>query len=121
MKRKRSAAVRPSMVREKLALAKQIRLVLADMLRAKPSGQRWKYFRKVFHRVDVGTCCALRGVATLEFIQHQLPKMVHGKPPVTRGLHCQQCPEKTHAAAPAAPTVLSSNADLISDDNLAFN
>jgi hypothetical protein len=56
--------------------AKQIRLVLADMLRAKPFGRTMEVLRKVFHRVDVGTCCALRVVATLEFIQHHLSKMV---------------------------------------------
>ena len=60
-----------------LALAKQIRLVLADMIRAKPFGRTMEVLRKVFHRVDVRTYGALRVVATLEFIQHLLPKMGH--------------------------------------------
>src|SRR5271163_2339951 len=64
--------------RRKLALAKQIRLVLADMRRAKPFGRTMKVPRKVLHRIDVGTYGALRVVATLEFIQHHLPKMGHG-------------------------------------------
>ena len=88
----------------KLALAKQIRLVLADMLRAKTFGRTMEVLREVLHRKDVRSYSALRVVATLEFIQHHLPKMGHRKPPVTRGLHNQQCPEKAHAAAPAAPT-----------------
>ena len=33
--------------------------------------------------VEIATCGAWRIVATLEFIQHQLSKMGHGKPPVT--------------------------------------
>src|SRR5258708_30092405 len=104
MKRKRSAAVRPSMVPGE-SLRSRNRYAWYWRICSGPSRSgQMEVLRKVFHRVDVGTCCALRGVATLEFIQHQLPKMGHGKPPVTRGLHSQQCPEKTHAAAPAAPT-----------------
>jgi hypothetical protein len=60
--------------------------------------------REILHRMEIATSGALGIVATLEFIQHQLPKMGHGKPPVTRGLHSQQYPEKAHAAAAAAPT-----------------
>ncbi len=62
----------------KLTLAKQIHLVLADMLRAKPLWRTMEVLRKVLHRVDVATSSALRIVATLEFIQHPLPKMGHG-------------------------------------------
>src|ERR1700692_1153827 len=47
---------------------------------------------------------ALRVVATLEFIQHHLPKIGHGNLNVTRGLHSPQRPEKATAAASAAPT-----------------
>jgi hypothetical protein len=63
-----------------LALAKQISLVLADMVRAKRFRRTVEVPRKVFNRKDVRTYCALRVVATLEFIQHQLPKMAHGRP-----------------------------------------
>ena len=59
--------------------------------------------RKVFHRVDIGTYSALRVVATLEFLQHLLPKMGHSKPPVTQLLHSQQCQGTTYAAASVAP------------------
>src|ERR1035437_1104071 len=92
-----------------LALAKQIRLVLADMVRAKPFRRTMEVLGKVFHRVDIGTYGALRVVATLEFIQHQLPKMGHGKPPVTRGLHSQEYPGKAMPERPSRQR-LSSNA-----------
>src|ERR1700716_3808556 len=65
------------------------------MLRAKPFGRTMEVLRKVFHRVDVGTCCALRVVATLEFIQHHLPKMGHGKPPCDPRLTQQTMPEES--------------------------
>src|ERR1700756_3424200 len=87
----------------KLALAKQIRLVLADMVRAKPFRRTVEVLRKVFHREDVRTYCALRVVATLEFIQHQLPEMGHGRPPVTHTLNRRQNYSKAHAAASVAP------------------
>jgi len=87
----------------KLALAKQICLVLADMLRAKLFRRKMEVLRKVLHREDVRPYGALRVVATLEFFQHLLPKMGHGKPPVTRGLHSQQSPRTAHAAASVAP------------------
>jgi hypothetical protein len=59
--------------------------------------------RKVFNRVDIDACSLLRVVATLELIQHALPKMGHGKPPVTRGLHNHKCPPIATAAASVAP------------------
>jgi hypothetical protein len=59
--------------------------------------------RKVFHRVDIGTYGALRVVATLEFIQHHLPKMGHSNLLVTHTLHSKQCPGTAHAAASVAP------------------
>src|ERR1700756_2805194 len=62
----------------KLALTKQIRLVLADMLRAKPLWRKVEVLREVLHRVNVATSSALRVVAALEFIQHPLPKIGHG-------------------------------------------
>src|SRR5260370_21736289 len=58
-----------------LALSEQIRLVLAYLFRAKTFGRTAEVLRKVLHRIDVGTYGALRVVATLEFIQHHLPKI----------------------------------------------
>src|ERR1039458_3485501 len=72
-----------------LALAKQIRLVLANMFRAKPFRRTMEVLREILHRVDVATSSALRIVAPLELIQHPLTKMGHGKPPVTQPLHSQ--------------------------------
>src|ERR1700757_4541189 len=48
-KRKRNAAVRPSMVLAELALAKQIRLVATDMLRAKALGRTMEVLGIVLH------------------------------------------------------------------------
>ena len=59
--------------------------------------------RKILHRVNVATNSTWGIVATLEFIQHHLPKMGPGKPPVTRGLHSQQCQQEAHSAASVAP------------------
>jgi hypothetical protein len=59
--------------------------------------------RKILHRVDVAADSAWGVVATLEFVQHQLPKMGHGEPPVTQALHNQQSPGTAHAAASVAP------------------
>jgi hypothetical protein len=53
--------------------------------------------RKILHRMDVGTNRVLSVVATLEFIQHQLPEMGHSNLLVTQTLHGQ------HAVASAAP------------------
>jgi hypothetical protein len=47
------------------------------MLRAKALRRTMEVLRKVLHRVNIGTYGALRVVATLEFIQHPLPKMGH--------------------------------------------
>ena len=89
--------------RRQLPIAKQMHLVLANMAGTKALWRAVEVLRKILHRVDVATGSAWGVVATLEFIQHQLPKMGHGKPPVTRGLHSQQCPGKAHAAASVAP------------------
>ncbi len=74
-----------------LPIPKQMHLVLADMARAQALGRTMEVLRKVFNRMEIAMCGAWGVVATLEFIQHQLTKMGHGKPPVTRGLHGQQC------------------------------
>src|SRR5260370_6185441 len=84
-------------------------LVLANMAWTKALWRAVEVLRKVSSRVEVATDCAWGVVATLEFIQHQLPKMGHGNPPVTRGLHSQQCPGTAYAAAAVAQR-LSSNA-----------
>jgi hypothetical protein len=64
--------------------------------------------RKILHHVDLGTDGVRRVVATLEFIEHQLPKMGHGKPPVTQGLHDHQCGGKPMQQRPSRQQ-LSSN------------
>src|ERR1700733_13594478 len=89
--------------RRQLLIAKQMNLVLANMAGTKALWRAVEVLRKILHRVDVATDSAWGVVATLEFIQHQLPKMGHDKPPVTRGLHSQQCPRTTNAVASVAP------------------
>src|ERR1017187_2905729 len=98
-----SAGAKPNSPRRQLTIAKQMNLILPDMVQAKPLWRTMEVPRKILHRVEIATCGALGIVATLEFIQHQLPKMGHGKPPVIRGLHRQQCGGKAHAAASVAP------------------
>jgi hypothetical protein len=66
-----------------LPIPKQMHLVLADMAWAQALRRTMEVLRKVFNRVEIATRGAWRIVATLEFIQHQLPKTGHGKPPVT--------------------------------------
>src|ERR1035441_9115286 len=85
-----------------LAFSKQIGLILPNMIR---SQQLWRAVEipgKVLYRVQVGVDRVLRVVATLELIQHLLPKMGHKSLLVTRGLHSQQCSGKAHAVASAA-------------------
>jgi hypothetical protein len=67
-------------------------LILPDMIRSQTIRRAMEVPREILHRMEIATGSALGIVATLEFIQHQLPKMGHGKPPVTRGLHSQQSP-----------------------------
>jgi hypothetical protein len=64
-------------------------LILANMAWAKAFRRAVEVLGKILHRVDVAANSAWGVVATLEFIQHQLPKMGHGKPPVTQPLHSQ--------------------------------
>jgi hypothetical protein len=59
--------------------------------------------RKILHHVDVGTDGALRVVATLEFIQHLLPKMGHNNLLVTHTLHRRHNYSEASAAASVAP------------------
>ena len=64
-----------------LPITKQVHLVLANMAGTKALRRAVEVLRKILHRVDVATDSAWGVVATLEFIQHQLPKMGHGEPP----------------------------------------
>src|SRR5271170_6419905 len=96
-------------------------LILPNLAWAQALGRAMEVLRKVFHGVDINACGALRVVATLELIQHALPKMGHGKPPVTRGLHSQQCPGESPCSSvrrasdlvqtPIAPAVFNSGHD----------
>jgi hypothetical protein len=61
-----------------LPIAKQVDLVLAYVAGAKPLRRTMEVLGKILHRVDVATDSVRRVVATLKFIQHQLPKMGHG-------------------------------------------
>src|ERR1039457_3468882 len=64
---------------------------------------------EILHRMEIATSGALRIVATLEFIQHQLPKMGDGKPPVTRGLQTNNTRRRPMQQRPPRQR-LSSNA-----------
>jgi len=86
-----------------LPVATQMNLALPYVVWAQALGRAMEVIRRVFQRVDLDVCSSLRVIATLEFIQHALPKMGHGKPPATRGLHNQQYPGTIHAAASVAP------------------
>jgi len=97
-----SAGPKPDRPRQQLTIPKQVNLILPDMIRPQTIWQAMKVFGEICHRVEIAMCGALGIVATLEFIQHQLPKMSHGKPPVTRGFHSQQSQGKAHAAATVA-------------------
>src|SRR5580658_1219243 len=89
--------------RRQLPIAEQVHLVLANMAWAQALRRAMEVLREILHRVDIAADSAWGIVATLEFVQHQLPKMGHGKPPVTQALHPQQCPGTTNAAASVAP------------------
>ena len=75
----------------KLAVAKQVNLVIADVVWTEAVRRTAEVLRKILHRMDVGTNRVLRVVATLEFIQHQLPEMGHSNLLVTQTLHRQEC------------------------------
>src|SRR6266496_4912524 len=60
-----------------LAVAKQVNLILANMFWAEAIGRTVEVPREIFYRVNVGTDSVLSVVATLELVQHQLPKMGH--------------------------------------------
>ncbi len=59
----------------------QMHLVLTNVARTKALRRAVEVSREILHRVNVATDSAWGIVATLEFIQHQLPKMGHSKPP----------------------------------------
>src|ERR1039458_6328033 len=68
-----------------------------------------KVLGKILHRVDIAADSAWGVVATLEFIQHQLSNMGHGKHPVTHTLHRQEHYSKQTPQRPSRQR-LSSNA-----------
>ena len=73
--------------RREFAVAKQMNLVIADVLRAEAIRRTAEVIRKVLDRVDVRADGVLSVVATLEFIQHQLPETGHSNLLVTQNLH----------------------------------
>ena len=85
-----------------LAVAKQMNLVLANMIWAEAIGRTVEVLREILHRVDIGTDGVLSVVATLELIQHQLPKMGHSNLLVTQNLTRATMLADDHAVASAA-------------------
>jgi hypothetical protein len=77
--------------RRELAITKQVNLVFADVVWTEAVRRTAEVLRKILHRMDVGTNRVLRVVATLKFVQHQLPEMGHSDLLVTQTLHRQQC------------------------------
>jgi hypothetical protein len=61
----------------KLAVAKQVNLVLANMFWAETIGRTVEVPREILYGVDVSTNGVLSVVATLELVQHQLPESGH--------------------------------------------
>src|ERR1700730_9023517 len=61
------------------------------MFWAEAIGRTVEVPREILHRMDIGTNGVLSVVATLELVQHQLPKMGHSDLLVTPNLHAQQC------------------------------
>ena len=75
--------------RREFAIAKQMNLILADVVWPEAVGRTVEVLRKILHRMDVGTNRVLRVVATLKLVQHQLSKMGHKSLLVTQALHSQ--------------------------------
>jgi len=73
--------------RREFAITKQVNLVFADVVWTEAIRLTAEVLRKILHRMDIGTNRVLRVVATLEFIQHQLPEMGHSNLLVTQNLH----------------------------------
>jgi hypothetical protein len=57
-------------VRGQFSLAEELCLVLADVLLAQLVRRTLEVPCKIFDSADVGSCCTLRVIATLEFLQH---------------------------------------------------
>jgi hypothetical protein len=70
----------------KLAVAKQVNLILANMFWAETIGRTVEVPREILYGVDVSTNGVLSVVATLEFVQHQLPESGHSNLLVTQNL-----------------------------------
>ena len=79
--------MRPSIVpAREFAVTKQMNLVLADVVWAEAVRRTVEVPREILYGVDVSTNCVLSVVATLEFVQHQLPEMGHSNLLVTQNL-----------------------------------
>jgi hypothetical protein len=61
------------------------------MFWAETIGRTVEVPREILYGVDVSTNGVLSVVATLEFVQHQLPKMGHSDLLVTQNLHAPLC------------------------------
>jgi hypothetical protein len=66
-------------LRGQLPLAKQVQLVLPDMLRAKLVGTTMKVFGKLLDRKQIGSRGAWGIVQTLEFFKHPVSQLSHKK------------------------------------------
>jgi hypothetical protein len=69
-----------------LAVTKQVNLVLANMFWAEAIWRTVEILREILYAVNIGTDSVLSVVATLEFVQHQLPEMGHSNLLVTQNL-----------------------------------
>ena len=88
--------------RREFAVAKQVDLVLANMFWAEAIWRTVEVLREILHGVDISTDGVLSVVATLEFIQHQLPKSGHSNLLVTQTYTGNNAGDD-HAVASAAP------------------
>jgi len=85
-----------------LAAAKQVNLVLANMFWAEAIGRTVEVPGEILYRMDIGTDGVLSVVATLEFVQHQLPESGHSKPPCDPKPYTGNHAGYDHAVASAA-------------------
>src|SRR5215472_12697591 len=65
---------------------KQMSLVLTNLFRAKLVGCAMKMLREIMDDPNVGFCCTMRVITTLEFLQHHFAKMGHRDLLVTHNL-----------------------------------
>src|SRR3974377_2104806 len=62
-------------------LAKEIRLVLPDVLRTELVGRALEVTREIFHGLEVGAGCRLGVITTLEFLEHHFAQVGHRSSP----------------------------------------